>query len=163
MSTIYNFPGGYEVKIYKKEDILKSINDNIIDKDIAYEIIEQCEKNAAEYIKKGRWAGIPFIGNIRIPKTLLAKETDEYKDAIEDAKLTCDNYQFVAFRKQLNFKNYLAEKHHKYFLYVVSMQINKNKVLYKRLCKKFGVDKELIVYFIMYTIRNLNICESHEE
>ena len=37
MSDIYKFPsGGYEVTVFKKQDILDCIDNNILDKEIAF-------------------------------------------------------------------------------------------------------------------------------
>lgn len=69
MADVFRFPNdGYDVTIVKKQDILDCIDENIIDKEVALSIVEHCEKTAAEFISSGRWTGIPFIGNIRIPK-----------------------------------------------------------------------------------------------
>ena len=54
--------------MFKKQDILDCIDNNILDKEIALTLIEQLEIDAANFLKEGRWTGIHFIGNIRIPK-----------------------------------------------------------------------------------------------
>ena len=69
MADTYKFPGGgYDVTVFKKQDVLDCIDKNILDKDVALAFIEQLEVDAANFLKEGRWTGIPFIGNIRIPK-----------------------------------------------------------------------------------------------
>ena len=80
MSDIFKFPRGYDVKILRKSDVIASINANIIDKDVALAIVKKCEIDAANFLREGRWAGIPYIGNIRIPKgreKFLSEETQE--------------------------------------------------------------------------------------
>ena len=59
------FPRGYDVTIVRKEDVLEAIDDNIIDKEIALDLIKQLELDASNFIKEGRWTSLPFIGTIR--------------------------------------------------------------------------------------------------
>ena len=87
MADIYKFPsGGYEVTVCKKQDILDCIDKNIIDKEVALAIVERCEIDAANFLKEGRWTGIPFIGNIRIPKLKQLEESPEQQALIAEAK-----------------------------------------------------------------------------
>ena len=58
------YPKGNEVRVVRKADILKCIDENIIDKEIALEIVTQCEIDAANYLTNGKWTGIPYMGNI---------------------------------------------------------------------------------------------------
>lgn len=59
------FPRGYDVTIVRKEDVLEAIDDNIIDKEVALDLIKQLELDASNFIKEGRWTSLPFIGTIR--------------------------------------------------------------------------------------------------
>lgn len=69
MSKTIHFPGGgYEVTLLHKDDILKTIDENIIDKEVAYAFVADCEKRCAEYLAEGKWGAIPFMGNFRILK-----------------------------------------------------------------------------------------------
>ena len=95
MSDIYKFPsGGYEVTVFKKQDILDCIDNNILDKEIALTLIEQLEIDAANFLKEGRWTGIPFIGNIRVPKLRQLQESPEQQALIEEAKAINNNTEF---------------------------------------------------------------------
>lgn len=64
---VRKFPamGGYDVTIVNKDDILKTIDDNIIDKEIAYEIITSLELSCQKYVSAGDTAGIPYIGKLK--------------------------------------------------------------------------------------------------
>lgn len=158
MSEIYKFPGGYDVTINKRQDIIDKLSDDV-DKELISELIDNVEYQAAEYIKQERWAGIPYIGNIRIPKTILAKETEEYKQTLEEAKYTCDKYQYVAVKKRLNYNAYMADKHSRYFNYIASIQAKKHKQLYKHLVETKGAQ---FANIYMYFSKELNIVETHE-
>ena len=55
MTDTYKFPGGNDVKVLRKEDIINTINCNIVDKEVALAIVKQCEIDAANFLRKGRW------------------------------------------------------------------------------------------------------------
>lgn len=153
MSDIYKFPcGGYDVEVFKKQDILDSITNNIIDKDVVLTIIEQCEKDVANYLKQGKWSGIPFIGNIRIPKIKQLESTPEQQALIEDAKTTLDNNSYILFRAQLGKENSKKIKQERYYKYILSIAISHNKTLYKNLCNNKG---ETFARLYLYTSYNM--------
>ena len=100
MADTLKFPnGGYDVTICRRQDIIDCIDKNIVDKDIALAVINHCEFQAASFIKEGRWAGIPFIGNIRVPKTVQMIRSDEQKALIEDAKEQLVKERNIMFKK----------------------------------------------------------------
>ena len=50
MADTFKFPnGGYDVTVLKRQDILDCIDANIIDKEVALAIVDQCELDAAEF------------------------------------------------------------------------------------------------------------------
>ena len=103
MKDVYNFPnGGYEVRIVRRSEVLEAIDKNIIDKDIALAIVERCELDCANFLKEGRWANIPYIGNIRIPKAKQLIKSEEQQTLISDAYDNLDTDSYLMFRKQLN-------------------------------------------------------------
>ena len=62
------FPnGGYDVIIVDKNDILNTIEQNITDREIMTEIINQLEVDITQCVKEEKWTGVPFLGSIRIP------------------------------------------------------------------------------------------------
>lgn len=139
MADIFKFPnGGYGVNVLKKQDILNCIDENIIDKDIALEIVKQCEKDAAEFINNGVWAGLPFIGNVRVPKAKALEKTKEQQELIQEASDLLDRKNYILFRKQLNAENSRYVQKERYFNYVTSIAVNKNKKLYKKICSEKG-------------------------
>lgn len=148
MADIYKFPNnGYEVIVCKRQDIIDCINKNIVDIDIALAVVDQCEKDAAEFIKQGRWAGLPFIGNVRIPKAKLMEESPEQKELLKEAKELLDAKQYIMFRKKLSSENSILVKNNRYFNYITSVAANKNKKLYKKLCKEKGENYSRIFLF----------------
>lgn len=157
MSDTYKFPNnGYDVIVCKKQDILDCIDSNIIDKEIALEIVTQCELDAANFIREGRWAGIPFIGNIRIPKSKLMEKDPAQQALIEEAKEQLDPKQYILFRKQLNVDNSERIKQERYYKYIVSIAVNKNRKLYKELCRTKGEVYARIFLFASKNITSIN-------
>lgn len=157
MSDTYKFPNnGYDVIVCKKQDILDCIDSNIIDKEIALEIVTQCELDAANFIREGRWAGIPYIGNIRIPKSKLMEKDPAQQALIEEAKEQLDPKQYILFRKQLNVDNSERIKQERYYKYIVSIAVNKNRKLYKELCKTKGEVYARIFLFASKNITSIN-------
>ena len=91
---VRKFPamGGYDVTIVNKNDILKTIDDNIIDKEIAYEIITSLELSCQRYVAAGDTAGIPYIGKIK--ERLTAAIARENKETLDDAKEALDKKRY---------------------------------------------------------------------
>ena len=138
MPDIFKFPNGYDVTICRKKDIIECIDKNIIDKDIALAIVDSCEYNVAEFIRQGRWAGIPFIGNIRVDKNYEMYQTDEQQALIQEAKEQLDKEQYLLFRKKLTKENIKRIANDRYYRYVTSMAVTNNRKLYKKLCETKG-------------------------
>lgn len=153
MADTFKFPQGYDVAVYRKQDILDCIDENIIDKDIALTIVKQCEVDCAEFIRQGRWAAIPFIGNIRESKIELAKEDPEKQALIEEAKSQLDREQYIMFRKELFKEDIKKIKHDRYYKYIVSIEANKNKKLFKKLCNTKGEIYARLRMFINHNIK----------
>ena len=102
MSDVFKFPNGYDVTVCRKQDILDCLDANIIDKDVVLAVITQGELDASNFIKAGRWAGIPFLGSIRIPKRSLKLESTEVKTLLDDARQSMNTEQYMIFRQKLN-------------------------------------------------------------
>lgn len=153
MAEIYKFPNSdHTVTVFKKQDILKCIDDNIIDKDVALALVERCEIDATNFLKEGRWTGIPFIGNIRIPKTKLLEQTDEQQALIQEARENLDTHKYILFRSQLGKENSKRIKQERYYRYITSIAVNKNRKLYKKLCKEKGEYYARIYLYASYNI-----------
>ena len=143
------FPdNGYNIAVVRKEDILNTIDDNIIDKEIAYDIIKQLELDVANFLRQDRWTGIPYIGNIRIPeeRRLLMKQ---FKDGIIDnAKENLDQDKYVIFRKQIAIDNKKFAAHVRHYKYITSIAVRENTKKYKKLAKERGqLYAKLQIYF----------------
>ena len=132
------FPGGTEVKVVRKQDIIDCIDQNIIDKDIALELIQQCELDAATFISKGRWAGIPFMGSLKISSVAKLANSEEQKELIKTAYETVSTQEYVLFRKDLAHDNERRVKAQRYYNYVLSMAVRRNRRLFVKLVKERG-------------------------
>lgn len=157
MEDSFKFPnGGYDVVICRKQDILNCIDKNIIDKDIALAIIEHCEFEAANFLREGRWTGIPFIGNIRTPKTVQMLKTSEQQALIQEAKEQLGKEKYIMFRKTLNKENAKHISQERYYRYITSIAIAHNQKLYKKLCAAKGEYYARIYLFASYNITSLD-------
>lgn len=156
MQDTYKFPGGKDVKVVRKEDIINTINTNIVDTEVALAIVRQCEVDAINFMKKGRLTGIPFMGTIKVPDTVRMSQTKEQKDLILAAMETTTNEQFVMFRRNLAYDNKVKIKARKYYNYVLSLSVAKNRNQFKKMCKEKGEAYARIHFFLLYSVTSVN-------
>lgn len=156
MQDTYKFPGGKDVKVVRKEDIINTIKTNIVDTEVALAIVRQCEVDAVNFMKKGRLTGIPFMGTIKVPDTIRMSQTKEQKDLILAAMETNTNEQFVMFRRNLAYDNKVKIKARKYYNYVLSLSVAKNRNQFKKMCKEKGEAYARIHFFLLYSVTSIN-------
>ena len=156
MQDTYKFPGGKDVKIVRKEDIINTINTNIVDTEVALAIVKQCEIDSVNFMKKGRLTGIPFMGTIKVPDTIKMSQTKEQKDLILAAMENTTNEQFVMFRRNLAYDNKVKIKARKYYNYVLSLSVAKNRTQFKKMCKERGEAYARIHFFLLYSVTSVN-------
>ena len=156
MQDTYKFPGGKDVKVIRKEDIINTIKTNIVDTEVALAIVRQCEVDAVNFMKKGRLTGIPFMGTIKVPDTIRMSQTKEQKDLILAAMETNTNEQFVMFRRNLAYDNKIKIKARKYYNYVLSLSVAKNRNQFKKMCKEKGEAYARIHFFLLYSVTSVN-------
>ena len=156
MQDTYKFPGGKDVKVVRKEDIINTINTNIVDTEVALAIVRQCEIDAVNFMKKGRLTGIPFMGTINVPDTLTLSHTNDQTDLILAAMETNTNEQFVMFRRNLAYDNKVKIKARKYYNYVLSLSVAKNRNQFKKMCKEKGEAYARIHFFLLYSVTSVN-------
>lgn len=156
MQDTYKFPGGKDVKVVRKEDIINTIKTNIVDTEVALAIVRQCEVDAVNFMKKGRLTGIPFMGTIKVPDTIRMSQTKEQKDLILAAMETNTNEQFVMFRRNLAYDNKVKIKARKYYNYVLSLSVAKNRTQFKKMCKERGEAYARIHFFLLYSVTSVN-------
>lgn len=156
MQDTYKFPGGKDVKVVRKEDIINTIKTNIVDAEVALAIVRQCEVDAVNFMKKGRLTGIPFMGTIKVPDTIRMSQTKEQKDLILAAMETNTNEQFVMFRRNLVYDNKIKIKARKYYNYVLSLSVAKNRNQFKKMCKERGEAYARIHFFLLYSVTSVN-------
>lgn len=157
MAETYKFPGGYDVVVFKKQDIINCIDENIIDKEVALAIVEQCELDAANFLREGRWTGIPFIGNIRVPKHRLMEDNADQQAILQEAKECLDANKYVLFRKQLGEENVKHIRQERYYKYVTSIAVGRNRKLYKKLCDEKG---EYYARIFLYASKNITAVDN---
>lgn len=129
-------PGANDVTIVHKEAILKTINQNIVDKDIALDLIIQLEKDAADYITQGKITGVPYIGRVEFKVGSIALK--EHADELAEAKKHLDQEQFLAFKKDIAYEANEHAKYESFFRYRASMGIKRNKRTYANIVQDRG-------------------------
>lgn len=148
MADTFKFPnGGYGVIVVRKEDILSSIEGNILDKEIALDIIKQLETDAANLLSEGKWVGIPFMGNIRIPVERQILDSEENRELLKEAKELLPTEDFVMFRKKLAGKAFEKAKHERFYKYILSQAITKNRKLWLKWCEEYGQTRANIMVY----------------
>ena len=153
MNKEINFPnGGFVVKVIHKEDIINAIDHNITDKDVALALIKQLELDASNFIARGRWTGIPHLGNIRVPfyKQLLEKQQEN--GLLDAAKELLDTKQYILFRGELTVNSQNKAKAETYYKYICSMAANHNRKLYRRLVTNYGAVYARLKLFFGHTV-----------
>ena len=157
MANTFKFPnGGYDVTVLRKQDVLDCIDDNIIDKEVALAIVQQCEIDAANFLMSGRWTGIPYLGNIRIPKFRQILNSPETKALINDAKESLDADKYIVFRNNLAADISKHAKFERYFRYEVSKFVTRNIQIYRNTSKKHG---DNFAFVLMFTLREMTIVD----
>lgn len=156
MQDTYKFPGGKDVKVVRKEDIINTIKTNIVDTEVALAIVKQCEVDVVNFMRKGRLTGIPFMGTIKVPDTIKMSQTKEQRDLIVAAMENTTNEQFVMFRRNLAYDNKVKTKARKYYNYVLSLSVAKNRNQFKKMCKEKGEAYARIHFFLLYSVTSVN-------
>lgn len=151
-------PEGYEVTVLRKADVLKCIDENIIDKEIALEIVRRCEIDATNFLKEGRWAGIPFLGNLRIPKIVQTFLDEDTQKLMAEAKENLDADKYLLFRRQFAKDAVKREDRERFYKYELSKFIGKNIKFFRRLAAKHG-DK--LARVKCFTLRNMTIATEY--
>ena len=147
-------PEGYQVTVLRKQDVLKCIDENIIDKEIALEIVRRCEIDAANFVKDGRWAGIPFLGNLRIPKIVQTFLSEDTQQLMAEAKENLDEHKYLLFRRQFATDAVKREDRERFYKYELSKFVGKNLKFFRKLAAEQG---EKLARVKCFTLRNMTI------
>lgn len=153
MKDTFRFPnGGYEFTVARKEDILECIEANITDKEVILEIVKQLEIDATNFINEGRWTGIPFLGSIKNLEGFKMQKSKEQEALLNDAFNTLDRNEYVMFRHQLAVDNDTKIRENRRFKYIASMSAQRNKKLYKKLCKNYDENRAQLLIYSLFKI-----------
>lgn len=157
MPDTFKFPDGYDVTVCRKQDILDCLDANITDKDVVLAVIEQCELDASNFLREGRWTGIPFVGNIRIPKAKQIMQSDETKALIDDARDTLDKDKFILFKRELRASINQSVKTDRFYRYMTSQFVTKNQRFFKNISAERG---DTYARILCYTLIDMEVINS---
>lgn len=144
--------GGYDIKVVRKEDILKCIDDNIIDKDIMLAFITQFEIDATNFLHQGRWTSLPYIGTLRKNQYKEMINSEEIRELNEAAKENLDRNKYLLFKKDLRNDIAKAIKRERLYKYTLSKVVNRNKDFYKYLESTKGELYARVICYSMYEL-----------
>ena len=154
MKDICRYPnGGYEFTVVRRQDILETIEANITDKEVMYEMIEQLEQDALNHLRAGRWTGFPFLGSIKIPEGIKMNNTPEQKELLDEAFQTMDINEYICFRRQLAKSNDQRIRENKIYKSKAQIVRLKNRNLATRLFKAFSYERAIFILYSLYMIR----------
>ena len=144
--------GGYDVKVIRKEDVIKCIDSNIVDKDIMLAFINQFEIDASNFLSEGRWTSLPYIGTLRKNQYKEILNSDEVKELDEAAKENLDKNKYILFRKNLRDDISKRIKRERIYKYTLSQVIKKNKKFYNYIEKTKGEKIARVICFTMFEL-----------
>ena len=150
--TIRMPDGGYDIKVVRKEEILKCIDSNILDKDIMLAFINQFEVDATNFLSQGRWTSLPYIGTLRRNQYKEALNSEEIRELDEAARENLDKNKYILFRKNLKDDIAKAIKRERIYKYTLSQVVKKNKKFYNYIEKTKG---ELAARMICFSLFEL--------
>lgn len=156
---VRKFPamGAYDVTIVNKNDILKTIDDNIIDKEIAYEIITSLESSCQKYVSAGDTAGIPYIGKIK--ERLSAAIGRRNKATLDDAKEALDRRHYIAFKIALFTDESKRYKYNKVYRLETARVVSHNRRQYWNYVDAIGEVEADIMFHGIAHLRYSPPCE----
>lgn len=150
---VFKFPfGGYDVTIMRKADVLDCIDTNIVDKEVALDLIKKLEIDITEFLIKGITPGIPSIGTIRPPLVTKVTKSKEYKDIVASARAALDKESYIMFRKKLDFAATQKAKYDEYYRWTSGVLVKKNTAKFRALAEKKG---EAFARFYIFSTHNL--------
>lgn len=152
MSRICKYPNGYEFTVIDKRDVLKCIEDNIIDKDIALAIVSFCEAQACKLVGERGTASIPYFGRLETSKADRDVMTSDKKELLEEAKANLDKERFVLFRNNLYQEVHKNIRNQKIFTTTANILISRNRGLYNRMIKITGIPFAKVYFYSLYFI-----------
>ncbi len=151
--------GGYDVKVVRKEDILKCIDSNILDKDIMLAFINQFEVDATNFLSQGRWTSLPYIGTLRKNQYKEAINSEEIKELDEAAKENLDRNKYLLFRKDLRNDINKAIKRERLYKYTLSRVLTKNRKFYEYLVETKGEKRARVICHSMFELTSVDCYE----
>lgn len=136
---------GRMLLIENKESVLKTIDDNILDKEVALAIITQLEKDVQKHLEAGEDALVPYIGKIK--RKVGSKVYDENRDVINAAKEVMSPEDFNVFKEEMMHDAVVRENQIKVFKYQTSRMANKNGKSYWHTVETLGRERANIRFY----------------
>lgn len=160
MLETFRFPnGGYDVTVCRRKDVIESIDSKTVDIEILDALVAQCEKDVEQFLKDGHWTGIPYLGNLRIPKHKQKFKEINGAELVATARETLNQDQYNAFKKEFNHHIAVSVEQERLYKYQTSMFVTKHRWQYNKYLKDRRAskctDKNVFARFMCYSCINL--------
>lgn len=154
MASVVRFPGsgGYDVTIIRKQDVLDCIDSNIIDKEVALDLISKLEIDATTLISAGYKANFPYLGSISYPEVSKLLHSPEVKDNIMNARKILDKESYIMFRKKVAKDIAIKTGYERYYKWRVAGLVKHQNKKFKELAAEKG---EAFARFYLFSVANL--------
>lgn len=132
------YPEGFDITVCTKQDIIDTLDQNVVDKEVVYDIIKNLECNIAKAIREDKWAGMPFIGSVRPNPMKAFMHSKETCQTLSEAYQSMDLPSFVMFKKALVVDKYKEVVFNRQYKLIAAINARRNYKYYRTLCKKYS-------------------------
>lgn len=122
----------YKIVIVPKADIIKTIQENVTDGEILYDIINSLEDHAKDNIKQLKHVSLPYIGTVK--PDLRKCSAHKNFETLKEARDTKTKAEYLVFRRNLTNSEVLRIKAVEKVEHYMHVGKTKYKDLYEKLC-----------------------------
>lgn len=148
---------GRPILIENKASILKTIDDNVIDKEIAMMLLVQLEKDAQRHLESDEVTAIPYLG--RIKRKAGSKAYAKNKETLEAAKETMSPERYENFKAAMMRDAVIRDNKAKVYNYQVARMGSKNGKTYWKCVERHGKFYANIRFYCLGCLNYSKPCE----
>lgn len=135
----------YKIVVVPRSEIIKTIQENILDGEVLFDIIDSLERTAAESISDCMYTSLPYIGAIK--PDLRKYSLHQNRETLNDAKNHKSKEEYLIFKKNLTDSELMRIKAAEKVEHYMWLSKRKYKHLYNKLCDEHGeVYASIMVY-----------------
>lgn len=141
----------YKIVVVPKADIIKTIQENVTDGEILYDIINSLEDYAKENIQNLKHVSLPYIGTIK--PDLRKCSASRNAETLREAKETKTKSEYLVFKRNLTVSEITRIKAVEKVDHYMQVGKTKYKDLYEYLCAQREDFYPSIVVFLKCFIK----------